>query len=555
MSDRAERGGVRARAGAFGLLLLLFVGGLQAAEPRPGVGRLDTPQAALEGFLDAGRRGDFDAAATVLDPEAAGADPAWRALRARQLYAVLTEQTSIPWDQIPDAPDGGPAKAGAKGEGGTDAATASLLVERLYVGDRDVEIRLERRPGADGRPAWRFAPRTVAQIPALHDAFGPRPFERRLPAFLRQRLLGVAVWQWAGFAGTLALGGLLGWIVQRLLNALIRRTSWRWGHAVAGALRGPGVLAFGLGVLYWVSRRHLGLGRPLLNVLEPLYAALLAVSLAWFLQRLVSRCAQEACSLFESRNSDEANVIVTRIAVARHLIVLGILVGGVLYALSRFAWFREFGTTLLASAGILGLVVGVAAQRVLGNLFAGLVLGITQPVKTGDAILFEDEFGWIEEISLTYLVIRTWDLRRVVVPISYFMDKPVQNWSRRSQQIIQPVYVHADYTLDMEAARTALAEILERCEDWDRIVPPMLEVTEVLDRTVQLRALCSASDPGASWRLRCQVREGLVAFLRDHEAGRYLPRTREDLIVRPDGHPARDGNGNGHPKGLAEAVG
>ncbi len=295
------------------------------------------------------------------------------------------------------------------------------------------------------------------------------------------------------------------------------------------------MLTIGLYTFFALARRYLGLAGPILSVLEPLYVTIIVACLVWFLQRLIRMASIRISRRYEGWDSDEGNVLITQIAVARHLLTFLVLVGGVAYALSGFAWARRFGMTILASAGFVGIVVGIAAQRVLGNLFSGILLAIVQPVKAGDAVIFEDEFGWIEEISLTYLVIRTWDKRRLIVPISHFMDKPSQNWSRGSQQIIKPVTIHADYGLDVDAVRAELHAILGGTDLWDRSTPPILQVTESHEGTIVLRALCSGKDPASSWDLHCLVRERLIRFIRDLDGGRYLPRRRVLLVGEPEG--------------------
>ena len=149
---------------------------------------------------------------------------------------------------------------------------------------------------------------------------------------------------------------------------------------------------------------------------------------------------------------------------------------------------------------------------------------------------FEGVFGWVEEIALTYLVIRTWDLRRVVVPLSYLLDKPFENWSRGSRGMIKPVTIHADYRLDVDAMRAELKTFLKSAEGWDRTVPPILQVTECGADSIELRALCSAADPAAAWNLHCAVRERLVAFLRECEGGKYLPRSRVGIVEEDGDH-------------------
>lgn len=197
--------------------------------------------------------------------------------------------------------------------------------------------------------------------------------------------------------------------------------------------------------------------------------------------------------------------------------------------LSQFEFFDTLARSLLASAGIAGLVLGLAAQRTLGNAFAGVQLALTQPVSLGDSVVFDGEWGWIEEISLTYVVIRIWDLRRLVVPITYLLDRPIQNWTKTSPDLIGTVYIYTDYRIDVEAVRQELGRILETTNLWNRKVPPVLQTTECRHDTVELRALCSASSAPVAWDLRCLVRERLLTYIQQMDNGRFLPRTRVEF--------------------------
>ena len=201
-------------------------------------------------------------------------------------------------------------------------------------------------------------------------------------------------------------------MVQKGLNLVLRWRDSPWARTVAEAVRGPGALTVGLCIFYYLSRSYLGLSGPIESVLAPLYVAIVTACLVWFLQRLIRLITALIMRRYAGYDSDEANVLITWIAITRHLLMLLVVIGGATYALSKFELVRRFGMMTLASAGVPGLVLGIAAHRVLGNLFAGFLLGIVQPVKAGDALIFENEFGWIEEITTTHLVIRTWDQRR-----------------------------------------------------------------------------------------------------------------------------------------------
>jgi small-conductance mechanosensitive channel len=196
---------------------------------------------------------------------------------------------------------------------------------------------------------------------------------------------------------------------------------------------------------------------------------------------------------------------------------------------------RQYGVSLFASAGVAGLAVGLAARPVLSNLIAGVQIAITQPVRLGDSVTLEGEFGIIEEIQTTYVVVRLWDWRRMVVPLSYFMEKPFQNWTRSSSPIIGSVFWYLDYSTPVEEVRAKFLDLVKASPLWDGQVAA-LQVTEATERTMQVRGIMSAPSSSAAFDLRCEVRERLVAWLRDSYP-HTLPRTRMDLDELPQGQP------------------
>jgi small-conductance mechanosensitive channel len=195
--------------------------------------------------------------------------------------------------------------------------------------------------------------------------------------------------------------------------------------------------------------------------------------------------------------------------------------------LMTFEQVRQVGVSILASAGIISIVVGFAAQRSLGNLIAGIQIAITQPIRLDDVVLVEGEWGRIEEITLTYVVVRIWDQRRLVLPINYFIEKPFQNWTRTTSELLGTVYLYADYTIPVERVRQELHRILQASDLWDKRVWGLL-VTNTTEKTVELRALMSTEDSSSAWNLRCQVRESLLKFIQKNFA-ESLPRTRVEM--------------------------
>ncbi len=211
---------------------------------------------------------------------------------------------------------------------------------------------------------------------------------------------------------------------------------------------------------------------------------------------------------------------------------------------------RQYGISLFASAGAASLVVGLAARPLLTNLIAGVQIAITQPIRLEDAVIVEDEWGWIEEITSTYVVVRLWDWRRMVLPISYFLDKPFQNWTRETASLIGSVFLHVDYSVPVEAVREQLREIAKASLLWDgRVVN--LQVSDTSEHTMELRALISARDAPQTWDLRCEVREKLIAWL--HQAyPEALPRARVEMAGERRG---AVGGQDGRVAGLASVRG
>lgn len=207
-----------------------------------------------------------------------------------------------------------------------------------------------------------------------------------------------------------------------------------------------------------------------------------------------------------------------------------VLLIGAASMLMTFPAARQLGASLLASAGLAGLAVGFAARPVLANLIAGIQIAITQPIRLDDVVIVENEWGRIEEITGTYVIVRIWDDRRLVVPLQYFIEKPFQNWTRRNSSIIGSVFFWVDYSLPLEPLREELRRL---CQDvpqlWDgRVI--VLQVTDTSEKSIQLRVLVSSPDSSRNWDLRCHLREGLIGFVQ-RQYPQCLPQLRADLSV------------------------
>ena len=196
-------------------------------------------------------------------------------------------------------------------------------------------------------------------------------------------------------------------------------------------------------------------------------------------------------------------------------------------ALMTIAGFRQWGVSLLASAGVVGIIAGLALQPVLTNLLAGIQIAMTQPIRIDDALIVEGEWGTVEEITSTYVVVKLWDWRRMVLPLTYFIQKPFQNWTRETARLIGTAYLYVDYEAPMDRLRAELERICRESPLWDGDVVS-LQVTDITDRVAQVRCLASGRNGGVVFDLRCEIREKMLAFMRDR-CPEALPRDRLDL--------------------------
>lgn len=236
------------------------------------------------------------------------------------------------------------------------------------------------------------------------------------------------------------------------------------------------------------------------------------------------------------RDNLKARRIHTRARVLTRTAMILICVAGGAGVLMSFEPVRQVGAGLLASAGIAGLAVGFAARPTLGNLIAGLQIAITEPIRLDDAVIIEGEWGWIEEITATYVVIKIWDQRRLVVPLQKFIEEPFQNWTRKTAELIGTVTLHLDYTAPVAEIRAKLKEITEAHPLWDKRVC-VLQVIDTTERTMTVRALISAGTSPECWDLRCDIREQIVAWLQSEMPG-ALPTIRAEI----DQHAGQQGD-------------
>lgn len=529
--------------------------GLLVDVPPP---NLQTPQATLEYFVQAASEDDFERAANALNLNLIppSEQPERGPSLADHLYYILLRKSLINWDAVPDRPDGQLEPAPGNNNPLAGQPRRSINLGNINLDGRDIEVRLQRVKVSDSEPIWVFSPQTVENIPILYERFGPTALDKQMPSWAKIQLPGgLPLWEWL-FLGALALlavvvswivrniiaRGSVGeistvrWLTKKLLNRELNMQDNLWLRGISQIISGPVALLCGLLTFYITAQMIVSLSGTFASLFDTVMVILIIAAITWLGMRVITFFTDYVGKQYTDElggdDQTQARKALTYISVARRVFIFVALLVGIGFALSQFRGFEAFGMSLLASAGVISVIVGIAAQSVLANIMAGVQVAVTQPVRIGDNVYFEDQWGYIEAITYTYITIQTWDQRRVIVPLKYFINHPVQNWSKHSSHLIKPIYLYVDYPTDVERIRQTFADMLKNDEDWDEETEPTVQVTDMSDETMEVRALCSAKDPSTAWTLHCRLREQLVAYVRDLESGRYLPRQR--LVVEPN---------------------
>ena len=331
---------------------------------------------------------------------------------------------------------------------------------------------------------------------------------------------------------------LLFWLFFRFTHVLEARMS-AWASKTSSKLDDLLVPLLGRGLRVILPVGGIIFALPILNlpsdyagVIAQGTSILLIVAVAIVLLQAVKVGERAVLLKFDISAADNlrARQVYTQIHVISRVIYIVIGVFAVACILMLFQEVRHVGSSLLASAGIVGIIAGVAGQKSLANLFAGFQIALAQPMRQDDVVIVEGEWGRVEEITLTYVVVHIWDDRRLVLPLSYFIDKPFQNWTRTSAQLLGSIFVWVDYSFPVDEGRQALKQVIENSANWDGRFWN-LQVSDASERTMQLRVLATAADSSKCWDLRCEVRERFIAYIQKHHP-QSLPQLRAQLAAQ-----------------------
>lgn len=334
--------------------------------------------------------------------------------------------------------------------------------------------------------------------------------------------------------GIMAAAIVAALLVRALVLWLLRRLALRKGHLI-----GHSLVQHGAGPTRWIFPLlavlcilpGLPLPHPLMSALEHITGIGLIASIAWLVILFVDVASDVLSGRYRMDVADNlmARRVQTQMQMLHRITVVLVAVVTLALALMTFPAIRHIGVSILASAGLASLVVGMAMKGTLSNLIAGVQIAFSQPFRLEDAVVIEGEWGWIEEIGTMYVTVRIWDLRRLVLPLSWFLDHPFQNWTRTSADLLGHCYLYTDYTVPVEPLRAELRRICESTKLWAGKVC-VLQVSDLFESTMQLRALMDARNSSDAWDLRCLVREKLIDFLQKNHPG-SLPRYRGEFAM------------------------
>ncbi|RFB73004.1 MULTISPECIES: mechanosensitive ion channel domain-containing protein [unclassified Herbaspirillum] len=268
---------------------------------------------------------------------------------------------------------------------------------------------------------------------------------------------------------------------------------------------------------------------PGLRSLSYVCTVALIVALTWFVMRCIVSVSATITQLnpYDVADNLKARRILTqtRVLTRSAYFIVGLL--GLAFVLLTLPGARQFGASLLASAGVAGLVAGIAARPVLGNFIAGLQIAFSQPIRIDDVLIVNGEWGRVEEITGTFVVVRIWDERRMIVPLQWFIENPFENWTHTSSTILGTVFLWLDFKLPVASLRTEFERVCKEAPQWDGRVC-VLQVTDSNERAMQVRMLVSAQNSGSAFDLRCAIRESMIAFIAEHHP-EALPRLRSAI--------------------------
>jgi small-conductance mechanosensitive channel len=393
-------------------------------------------------------------------------------------------------------------------------------------------------------PIWVFSDQTVGNIDNLYEQYHPAEFERYLPAWLKLKFFGIKLWELFAltvfFLFTMGLGWLLSKGTEKIISRYIDDEKY---SMYVGSSNGVADLVSKLTVPLTFTISFLLVftlvsgGFPYLDAvassIRPLIWIVLVFSAMWLGIRIINFFANRYQNMqienLAEEHFDKERRRRTYVSIFRRVFIFVMILSSIWIGLSEFTNMEGLGRTLLTSAGIASVVLGIAAQPILGNIIAGVQVAVTQPVRIGDTVMMEGDWTTIEDLRYTYAVLKTWDERRLIVPMRLLITETVENWSHTETHQTSVVYLYVDYGADIDAIREKFIELVKENDLWDGETDPEMVTVSLSENTIKLRGSLASDGPMSAFYLECQVREKMLHYLY-HEQKAYLPAER--LILK-----------------------
>ena len=503
---------------------------------------LSTPLATLEFFQSAVMKQQFDLAAYALNMNLIDSNTQRsRALElSKRLDFLLSKKELYVFDDLPDRPDGLIEPPLGNTSSVMGIPRRSIQLGYIDYRERRVPIYLERVRVEDNAPQWVFSAQTVGNIDNLYEQYHPAEFERYLPTWMKLKFFSIALWEFLAlglfFLMTMGIGWLLSKGTEKIISRYIDTEKY---SAYVGSTHGVADLVSKLTVPLTFSISFslvftlVSGGFPYLDAVasstRPIIWVGLVFSTMWLGIRVINFFANRYQNLqienLAEEHFDKERRRRTYVSIFRRVFIFVMILGSIWIGLSEFANMEGLGKTLLTSAGIAGVVIGIAAQPILGNIIAGVQVAVTQPIRIGDTVIMEGDWTTIEDLRYTYAVLKTWDERRLIVPMRYLISEVIENWSHTEVHQTCVVYLHVDYGADIDAIRRKYIELVKANTLWDGETEPELLVVSVSEDAIKLRGSLASDGPISAFDLECQVREQMLKYLY-HEQKEYLPAER-----------------------------
>lgn len=502
---------------------------------------LDTPQALIETIVDGGLDRDWNRVAATLDlSELSEAERAEQGPKlARQTFLILYRSISLDWRGLSDRPDAVDTIASNK-DPLAGEARRSVVLGHLRADDRDYSVRIARlqAPGQD--PVWMVSRQTVENIPELFEKYGPTRFERSLPDPLRKQAFWTLAW-WEVIA--LPFVVLLAMLAAALTYLAIRRIRNRFdddslAYGVLKAIHLPATLLALAGTFALVRQFVFNFSGTINSILDPLQILLIMVAAGAValtaIETMLDFATDRRTEKLEDPDNENSRDFFTKMSAVRRIITVIVILAGAAIILIATDITQTLGFTLLASAGVLGLILVFAARQILGDIMASVQIAFAKTARIGDAVQYSGQWCYVERIGFTHVRLRTWDERRIMAPVGDFIGSSFENWTKEDPSLMMHVELQFDHRADIDALRERFESFVAGDEDVVDKDDAKVMVIGHSSEAMTVRFLARARDPKIGWDMHCRMREAMLAAASDLDAGTqgkaapvFLPRERE----------------------------